>query len=203
MAKPLVIVFARAPRYGMVKTRLARDIGASEALRFYRGELARLLRRIGRDPRWTIILCVTPDGAASQRGLWPPGFRLLPQGRGDLGRRMMRALKWAATQPAVVIGSDIPDLSPRHIAKAFAALGAAHFVLGPARDGGYWLIGAQHARHVLGELLDGVRWSSPYALSDSAERLDNVAILDVVLDDIDDAAAYRALAQRRNSTNFP
>jgi glycosyltransferase A (GT-A) superfamily protein (DUF2064 family) len=125
MAKPLVIVFARAPRYGAVKTRLARDIGAAEALRFYRSELARLIRRVGRDGRWDTVLSVTPDRTASQRGLWPTGVRVVPQGAGDLGRRMVDALRAARPRPAVVIGSDIPGLDAAHLAADVRAVGSA------------------------------------------------------------------------------
>ena len=195
MAKPLVIVFARAPRYGAVKTRLARDIGAAETLRFYRTELGALLRRVGRDARWETILAVTPD--SGERGLWPRQLKLTRQGGGDLGRRMIRALRGAGPRPAVVIGSDIPEIKAENIAAAFRALGSGRFVLGPARDGGYWLIGARHPTHVMRSILDGVRWSSAHALQDSAVRLDGAVVLDAVLDDIDDGAAYHRFIHTR------
>lgn len=198
MARPLVIVFARAPRYGAVKTRLARDIGAAETLRFYRTELERLLRRLGRDARWETILAVTPDRGALDRGLWPGKPKLARQGGGDLGRRMIRALHNAGSRPAVVIGSDIPELKTEHIAMAFRALGSAPFVLGPARDGGYWLIGARHPARLARSVLDGVRWSSVHTLQDSAARLGGAVALDMVLDDIDDGTAFSAFIQRRH-----
>ncbi len=197
MAKPLVIVFARAPRYGAVKTRLARDIGAAETLRFYRANFAGLFRRMGGDARWETILAVTPDRAASARGLWPGRSALTHQGDGDLGRRMLRALRGAGSRPAVVIGSDIPELTTDHVAAAFRALGSAPFVLGPARDGGYWLIGARHPARLTQSRLDGVRWSSVHTLQDSVHRLGGVVVLDTVLDDIDDAAAYDRFIKRR------
>jgi rSAM/selenodomain-associated transferase 1 len=190
MARPLVIVFARAPRYGAVKTRLARDIGAAETLRFYRTVLARLLRHIGRDPRWQTVLCVTPDPTRRDRGLWPRGYERMAQGNGDLGRRMIRALRNARERPSIIIGSDIPSIGRREIAAAFAALGHAPFVLGPARDGGYWLIGARHPGRLGACILDSVRWSSAHALEDTVERLGDVAVLDTMLEDIDDGAAY-------------
>jgi uncharacterized protein len=193
MAKPLVVIFARAPRYGAVKTRLARDIGADVALRFQRRVLTRLVRAMVRDPRFETVLAVTPDGAASERAFAHLRAPVVPQGGGDLGRRMIRALRWAGARPAAVIGSDIPALSPVHVAAGFRAMARANVVFGPARDGGYWLIGARHPQRLNPRALDGVRWSGPHALADSVARLSPSVVLDAVLDDVDDAAAYRAL----------
>jgi uncharacterized protein len=96
-----------------------------------------------------------------------------------------------------VIGSDIPDISAAHAASAFRALGRAPFVLGPARDGGYWLIGARHPQQMRSNVLDNVRWSGAHTMQDTADRLGEVAVLDAVLDDIDDGAAYRRNLMRR------
>jgi hypothetical protein len=194
MAKPLVIVFARAPRYGAVKTRLAREIGAAEALRFYRNTLRQLTTRLRRDARFEVVLGVTPDRV---RGPWACGLRVYDQGVGDLGRRMVRALRAAGARPAIVVGSDIPNLAAAHVQAAFAALARAPYVLGPATDGGYWLIGARHPLRLGRGVLDGVGWSSAHALRDTITRLLGVAVLDIVLDDIDDGAAYRRFMSRR------
>jgi rSAM/selenodomain-associated transferase 1 len=187
MAKPLVVIFARAPRYGAVKTRLAREIGADEALRFYRRTLHDVVQRLARDRLFDLVLAVTPDRV--REGL-PAGFRVMDQGRGDLGRRMVRAMHRAGARPAVVIGSDIPAITAAHVRAAFAELGRAPTVLGPAQDGGYWLIGARHPARLRAGALDGVRWSSPHTLGDTIAKLGDVAVLDTVLDDIDDGAAY-------------
>lgn len=190
MAKPLVVIFARAPRYGAVKTRLAREIGTAEALRFYRNSLRNLTRRLLRDRRYEVIVTVTPDaGAPAMTSSF--GLKAIGQGPGDLGRRMIRALRRAGPRSAVVVGSDIPSLRAQHIAEAFRALGRAAFVLGPARDGGYWLIGVRHPLRVRRSILDGVRWSSHQTLDDTVARLRDVAVLSIVLDDVDDAAGYR------------
>jgi uncharacterized protein len=201
MTKPLVVIFARAPRYGAVKTRLARAIGDGETLRFYRNALSRLVLASMRDARFETVLAVTPDGAAFDRGLWPRGIAIRAQGGGDLGRRMVRALRSAGARPVVVVGSDIPALTTAHLNAAFRTLGSASVVLGPARDGGYWLIGARHPRRLRPNVLDGVRWSSAHALEDSLRRLGDVAMLDIVLDDVDDGDAYRRYqASMRNAS---
>jgi hypothetical protein len=194
MARPLVVIFARAPRYGAVKTRLARDIGAADTLRFFKRTLGRLVRRLRCDARFDVALAVTPDHA---RGGLPTGLTVSGQGPGDLGQRMVRALRFAGRRPAMVIGSDVPGITAAHIRAAIAALGRRPYVLGPARDGGYWLIGARHPLLMRSDLLAGVRWSSPHAMQDTIERLGDVALLDDVLDDVDDGQAYRRAASAR------
>jgi glycosyltransferase A (GT-A) superfamily protein (DUF2064 family) len=80
--------------------------------------------------------------------------------------------------------------------QAFAALARKPFVLGPARDGGYWLIGARHPARLSDDALDGVRWSAPETMQDTIDRLIEVAVLPAVLDDVDDGGAYRRMPTR-------
>ncbi len=138
-----LVLFVRAPRWGVGKRRLARDIGDAAALRFEQMMLALLLRRLGRDRRWRLRLAVTPGRACHCAGLWPRGVPIAAQGRGDLGERMRRALAACPPGPALLIGSDIPGASAQHIADAFRLLGRHDLVFGPAGDGGFWLIGAR------------------------------------------------------------
>lgn len=186
-----LILFARAPRLGTVKRRLAREVGDLAALRFHRAQLRRLLRLLGCDRRWRCELAVTPD-----RARWPMGpgraVPMRPQGRGDLGQRMGRAL--ARHRRAVLVGCDIPDLGPADVAAAFRALGRARAVFGPAEDGGYWLVGLGPRRPPAP--FAAVRWSSAHALADTLRncRGHPVALLRR-LRDVDDAAGLRALRQ--------
>lgn len=201
--RPHLVIFARSPRRGAVKRRLAADIGAGAALAFYRQTLFDVTRRLGGDPRWQTWLAVTPDGNAARPRLWPPvpGVRLMPQGGGDLGVRMARALRRLPPGPAIIVGTDIPDITPRHIAEGFAALGRQDFVFGPAADGGYWLVGARRRPAIPATLFRDVRWSSAQALADTLAGLPGqarVAMLDT-LDDVDDGAAWSAWRARRNA----
>ncbi len=164
-----VILFVRLPRLGAGKRRLARDIGVVAALRFERLMLARALRRLGRDRRWKLRLAVTPDHAA---GRWPGRLDVVPQGRGDLGERMRRALAGCPPGPVVLVGSDIPGLSATRIAEAFALLGRHDIVFGPASDGGFWLVGRRHLPPRFGR----VRWSSPHVLEDTLANLPRGAV---------------------------
>jgi rSAM/selenodomain-associated transferase 1 len=189
-----LIVFVRQPALGRVKRRLAADLGAVAARRVYTALTRRALRRLAGAPAWRTVLAVTPDGAR-WRG-WPRALACCPQGSGDLGRRMGRALRRLAAPRAVLVGSDIPDVTRPAIARAFAALGRARFVFGPATDGGYWLIGWRRGVWPFGALA-GVRWSSAHALADSRASLPPgtpVALVDT-LADLDDGAAWRARGQ--------
>ena len=197
-----LVVFVKAPRHGAVKTRLARDVGATAAAAFYRATTAALLRRLGRDPRWRLSLAVTPDLDAAGAGFWPAGIPRLAQGGGDLGRRMERALRAPPSGPVVVVGSDIPAIRAGHVARAFAALGSHDAVFGPAVDGGYWLVGMKRRPWAVG-VFAGVRWSSPHALADTLANLAGrrVLLLDR-LRDVDtgaDLAAWRAQPASRFS----
>lgn len=185
-----LIVFARLPRLGTLKRRLAAGIGDQAALAFYRNALFALLRRLGRGP-WRCWIALTPDGGA-RRARWPRPWHVFDQNGGDLGRRMARAIASRPPGPVVIVGSDIPDIAPAHIEEAFRALGRADTVFGPAADGGYWLVGCRRRLDLPG-LFARVRWSSEHALADTIRNLHGrrTLVLDRVLDDIDDVAAFQ------------
>ncbi len=186
-----LIIFVRQPALGRVKRRLAADIGMVAARGVYDRLTRRALARLAGSPRWRTVLAVTPD-RADWRG-WRRRLPRVPQGSGDLGIRMARVLRRLAAPRAVLIGSDIPAVDAPAIARAFAALGRARFVFGPALDGGYWLIGWRRGAWPYGALA-GVRWSSPAALADSRATLPRCAAVALVdrLADLDDGPAYRA-----------
>lgn len=185
-----LVIMAKQPRLGRVKTRLGRDIGPAEATRVYRTMLAGLLRRVGRDSRWQTWLAV--DGVHEVHApVWPAGVNIVSQGRGDLGQRMQRQFDTLPPGPVALIGSDIPAITAQDIAFAFKALGGRDFCFGPAPDGGYWLVGqAARARGV--KMFGNVRWSSEHALSDTMANLAGRQVaMARQLADVDDAASYR------------
>lgn len=186
-----LIVFARAPLLGAVKRRLAADIGDMQAHRFYTGTTGDVLRRLADDRRWRTWLAVTPDMFARSGRFWPAGVSRLPQGQGDLGVRMARALARFPGAPAVLVGSDIPALDSGHIATAFRMLGSHDAVFGPAADGGYWLVGLRDGGAATPGMFEAVRWSTPHALEDTLANFPRrrVALLDT-LQDVDDGADY-------------
>ncbi|MEM9249312.1 MAG: TIGR04282 family arsenosugar biosynthesis glycosyltransferase [Pseudomonadota bacterium] len=181
-----LIVMAKEPRPGRVKTRLAADIGNVAAAWWVRHQTGRLLRRV-HDPRWSLTLAVSPDTALWSR-CFPRGLERAPQGSGSLGDRMARLLRSMPPGPVLIVGNDIPALDRRHIAQAFAALGRAPAVLGPAPDGGYWAIGLRRAAAPPADLLARVRWSTEHACTDTAATLPHPVAYVATLADVDCAA---------------
>ncbi|MEM6421703.1 MAG: TIGR04282 family arsenosugar biosynthesis glycosyltransferase [Pseudomonadota bacterium] len=166
-----LIVFVKEPQPGRVKTRLARDIGRVGAAWWFRHQSMRLIRRLSADHRWRLLLAVSPDTAGMASRVWPAGIPRLPQGRGDLGRRMLGALAAPGPGPVAVIGSDIPGIDASAVARAFEALRGGDAVLGPAPDGGFWLIGRAAGQRLPLRLLDGVAWSTERAMAETEARL--------------------------------
>jgi uncharacterized protein len=197
--RPILIIFAKAPRMGLAKTRLAVGIGPVRAWRTKR-RLDALTCRIATDPRWTTFLAVSPDRdiIAPFPNVWPAHIRRLGQGKGDLGQRMARALGSFGQVPVIVIGSDAPDLRTQDIQDGFSALKGNHVVFGPALDGGFWLVGyaARFSRHAR---FGKVRWSSQHALEDSLSALPRdwkVAMLRLQAD-VDDIDSLNAASSKR------
>jgi rSAM/selenodomain-associated transferase 1 len=184
---------------GRVKSRLAREIGVVAATRFYRQTATAVISRLAADRRWRTWLAVTPDTATMSR-VWPREVPRRGQGSGDLGRRMSRIMRWPGAGPIVVVGTDIPAVSPALIARAFRALGRADVVFGPAVDGGYWLVGMRRSPRIP-RAFDGVRWSSEHALADSLASLERCRVGTVDrLSDVDDRMGHesaRAVLGRR------
>jgi rSAM/selenodomain-associated transferase 1 len=191
--KRQLFIMVKEPRPGRVKTRLGRDLGMVPAAWWFRHQSARLIRRLAADARWQTVLAVAPDHEGLASRVWPADLARWPQGRGDLGDRMGRILRHAPKGPVLIVGADIPGITPALIAKAFAALGRHDAVFGPAPDGGYWLIGLKRSRAIRAGVLDGVRWSSQHALADTRACLPDcgVAFIDV-LQDVDTVADLSA-----------
>ena len=189
-----VIVFAKRPRSGEVKTRLAAGLGVEMAVQIYRELLTYVVSELSPAEAWDFSLAVTPDDAVDDEEAWPLGAPRRPQGGGDLGHRLERVLAGATqARPVLVVGSDVPRLTARAVQDALDRLAEVDVVLGPSPDGGYWAIGA--SRPPPAGWLDGVRWSSPNALEDTLGRAVaaglEAAVLDLWLEDVDDIDSYR------------
>ena len=192
--KDIVVVFARAPRLGAVKRRLAREIGARAALRFHVATLTGLTRGLVADRRYRTVLAITPDRA---RLRLPVRVTRIPQGSGHLGVRMHRAFRRFPRCRVALIGSDIPDAAPTDVWAAFRALGSAQAVFGPAADGGYWLVALSSRRPA--RPFTSVRWSSEHALADTLANFAGrrIAMLRT-LHDVDTAADLNRLRGQEN-----
>jgi rSAM/selenodomain-associated transferase 1 len=185
-----LVVMAKLPVAGGVKTRLAREIGVAGATRFARHAAATLLQRVGYDRRWQTTLAVAPNQGLGSR-VWPRGMARRPQGGGNLGTRMQRIFASKHAGPMLIVGTDVPDIRPAHIAEAFRRLGRHDAVLGPATDGGYWLVGLRRRPRVPRPFAN-VRWSTPHALADTLANLEGCAVAFVAtLSDVDSAIDLR------------
>ncbi len=183
-----LVMMVKEPVAGRVKTRLARETGTAAALRFYRTACANLIRRLGADPRWQLVLAVSPDRSVRSRA-WPAGIVRIAQGPGNLGDRMGRRLREHGPRATLIIGSDIPAIRPAYIARAFRLLSRSDAVFGPAADGGYWLVGMKPDRPVP-DIFRNVRWSSSHTLEDTLANLDGRKVsFTEMLEDVDDAAS--------------
>ena len=180
----------KEPVAGRVKTRLGHDLGMVAAAWWFRHQTRRLLRD-AQDRRWHLVLAVSPDRAVVS-AVWPRHLSRRAQGRGDLGQRMARALK-RVNGPAVLIGGDIPGVRRHHVAAAFAKLGGSASVIGPAEDGGFWLIGLRNGARQNPALFREVRWSTETALADTLPTLPKPTAFVATLQDVDTAQDLAAL----------
>jgi hypothetical protein len=192
-----LIIMAKAPEAGRVKTRLGRQIGMGRA-----AEAFRLLLRATLDEacsrEWSTVVAVEPRaGIRAWRHLWPATAHVMPQARGDLGARMSAAMAAVSKGPVIVIGADAPALRRRHLRHAFRALERVDAVFGPADDGGYWLIGLSRKRRAPA-LFNGVRWSSAHALADTIASLPSDFAVErlEMLRDVDCAEDLAAMTPR-------
>lgn len=162
-----LLVFARAPVPGRVKTRLVPLLGKEGAARLHRQLLKRTLAT-AMESELEVTLCCTP---ATGQFKATAKIRLQSQGRGDLGERLYRASARAlrSHRYVIVIGSDCAVLRVADLRAALRALrGGADAVLSPAEDGGYALIGLARARR---SLFTGVDWGSNRVLAQTRARL--------------------------------
>ena len=170
--KQRLVMMVKAPKAGRAKTRLAKSVGKARAAGFYRHATATLVNRLSRDPRWEMILAVDPVKAIQENwtSVWPKHVKRVTQGQGDLGDRMGLMVDALPDGPIVIIGSDSPHVSQDLIKQAFDKLRSDDVVIGPAPDGGYWLIGLRRYRHAP-DLFDNVRWSTEHTLDDTLKSL--------------------------------
>lgn len=166
----MTLVFVRAPELGRVKTRLAAALGEEAALRIYR-RLAEHTVREAREVGGELRIHFTPPERGAEVRDWLSEATYLPQAAGDLGARMEAAFRAAFDEGAgrvVIIGSDLPGLTAALLRRAFEALEDHPAVLGPARDGGYYLLGM--TAMVPGVFHD-IPWSTGNVLALTLERL--------------------------------
>jgi len=155
-----LIILAKRPVLGFVKTRLAKQVGPEMALRIYERMLNKVLGLASQGPSvvyWT------------GQGDTPLVECSKEQSEGDLGQRMLQAVEseLGSSAMVVVIGTDCPELRGDHISLVFSLLQNHDVVIGPAHDGGYYLIGMKVAER---GLFDDMPWSTSNVFSITLER---------------------------------
>jgi rSAM/selenodomain-associated transferase 1 len=168
----IVILFAKIPVKGRVKTRLAQELDGDLVLRLYESmvlDTIDMLKQSG----YPFRICISPPGAVEEAGTWlGKDYAFMPQTGGDLGERMERAFVRVFTEgfrEAILIGSDIPGLSSGTVREAFASLAGHDAVIGPANDGGYYLIGSTREAHYP-EIFHSMPWSTPAVFRETLAR---------------------------------
>lgn len=187
------VLMVKAPLEGEAKTRLARDIGDVAATRIYRAMVEKQVKEIPED--WSLEVRVTPDDqVASVKDWLGDRGEYAPQGGGDLGEKMARAVEgafWNGADEVVLLGGDCPSITSAVLEDAIDELNGADLVIGPSLDGGYYLFGMG-----LGDrsLFDDVDWGTERVFDQTMERIEaagfEVAILGK-LEDVDDVESLR------------
>ena len=172
MRATAVVVFAKAPRAGAVKTRLCPPLSPAAAARLYHCFLLDVLERVRALGGITPVIAYAPRRAREFFAATQPGMRLVPQGGGDLGARMARVFERlfaCGFAPVVILGADSPTLPLRHLRAAIRLLvrGTHDGVIGPSEDGGYYLIGL---RAPCPALFSGISWSTGRVLAQTLAK---------------------------------
>ncbi len=157
-----VLLFIKSPEKGKVKSRLAKTIGEDAALDVYKCLVYSTLENVKAGNHLFRLCFYPPDSGAIIKNWLGDTYYYAPQHGGDLGERMKNAFVQAfsdGVKKVLVIGSDIPDLSISLIDEAFNALDTGDAVIGPAHDGGYYLIGFNRASF-LPDIFQGIAWST-------------------------------------------
>jgi rSAM/selenodomain-associated transferase 1 len=189
-------VFAKEPRPGQVKTRLAAETSTDWAVRIATAFLDDTLARLAALDVPRVLAFAPVDARAFFAARTQELYTLVEQGEGDLGRRMAAFFAGriqAGATSVVLVGTDSPTVPLDYIADAFAALQAVDVVFGPALDGGYYLVGCAR---LVPELFERISWSTPDVLRQTAGRIQLAGAKVRLLPpwfDVDTLADWRAL----------
>ena len=186
-----LILFMRYPEKGVVKTRLAKDIGDNITLALYKQFLIDILRMCEMIDAKIMLAYSISEKMKDERLFFSKQYINFPQEGFDFGQRMFNALCTAFRQgfkKSILIGSDSPDLPGFIIDEAYKALDASDIILGPSPDGGFYLIGFC-SDSIDNEVFSNIEWGGPYVLRDTLDNIKRLRMRYHLLpewDDIDD-----------------
>jgi rSAM/selenodomain-associated transferase 1 len=187
--KTAIIIFAKLPVEGKVKTRLAKDVGDKFAVSFYKvcaehtfSELM-MLKESGAD----LFLFCSEENEIEQVKDWVgDNYNCYSQQGNDLGKRMLNAFELVFKKgynKVIIVGTDAPDISADLVQKAFSSLDKNSCVIGPASDGGYYLLGFNSE---ISDVFSGIEWSTSSVFDKTLEMLKHIQKSYYVLDELTD-----------------
>ncbi len=163
----VVVIMAKRPALGKVKTRLAASVGDEMALELYQQMLSKTFHTVLNLGKKVVVMA-TGEGNMTV----PPSFIQQEQIQADLGAKMMHGFQSAQAlcpgEPAVMVGTDCFDLSASELAEAFDVLTSHQLVFGPSEDGGYYLIGMNTPQS---DVFEDIEWSTPSVMEETRKRM--------------------------------
>jgi len=207
MQSTVLLLFIRYPEPGRVKTRLAARIGADEAAELYRNFILDILATLAKCGLPLRVYFSPSDRETALRAWLGPQYVFKPQRGPDLGARMRLAFEEAFGEGfsrGILLGSDVPDLPLSLLKEAVDALERHDAVIGPARDGGYYLIGFQRG-FIPTDVFEGIPWSTAGVVRETMARLEAHECRIHHLpewEDVDTAEDLAALEKRAQNTDF-
>lgn len=179
-AKDSLIIYAKLPKPGQVKTRLIPRLGEEGAAELYdriAHYIFNLTLRHHLDHQEFELRIDYDGGTQDEMEEWVgPGFELFPQVEGDLGQRMTASMQLAferGAQKVVLIGTDCPQLTVEIVRQAFDELDNKDLVLGPSLDGGYYLIGMKAPQF---HVMEDIPWSTEAVLSETMKKAQGLKV---------------------------
>ena len=204
--KSIVLLFIKAPFKGRVKSRLAAAVGEEAALELYKNFILDIIDALSTFG-YPFRVCFYPPDAEEAITTWLVGHPAAPQDGNDLGERMELAFKKIFSEgftSAILIGSDIPDLTPAVFHEAFESLNENDAVIGPAADGGYYLIGFNR-RSFLPRIFRGIPWSTDTVFRETMDILKESSLrvhLVPQWKDVDTLEDLQAFFDRNKNSRF-
>lgn len=204
MKNQAVLFFLKYPESGKVKTRLGIELGYDNAARLYRAFINDMLRNL-KKAKQEIIICADPDSELKlYQEMLGDDLKIIFQRGNDIGERMFHAFKDVfanGIEHAVLIGSDIPTLRPEIITEAFKLLENGSPCLGPAEDGGYYLIGF-NKNNLASNAFTGINWSTPAVLQLTYQKMKELGFKPGILPKLNDIDTLNDLKKLRLQADF-
>jgi hypothetical protein len=208
MQNRCLIVFVKYPQPGQVKSRLANDFDSDFAALLYKAFVLDILK-CAMKGNWQLqVFFYPPEKETEIKKMFGNDYEYRPQRGTDLGARMKNAFDDCFSEgfkSVVLTGSDFPDLPLKIIEDAFAALDSPYdAVIGPAVDGGYYLIGFKNDKF-LPAIFEGITWSTPFILEETIRILKAKNHIPQLIDewhDIDTGNDLLGLIERNKKTEF-